>query len=185
MENQDFTDLQKLLRLKRHEQPPPGYHENFLREFQRRQRQAVVQVPVWRIAWDRLTAAFAPADVPRFAYAAAAAVVLFAAGFASRGILSTSPADAPLVASASVAAAPTLVVPVAATSPGGMTPVTLAMGQNQGVAFAAPGTQVVFLSEPDFRRLQQQQDTLRRDESKPRYLLDPRPARVERVSASF
>ena len=50
MENQDFTDLQKLLRLKRHEQPPPGYHERFLREFQRRQRQAGVQVPVWRIA---------------------------------------------------------------------------------------------------------------------------------------
>jgi hypothetical protein len=31
-------EIGRLLRLKRYEQPPPGYFENFLREFRRRQR---------------------------------------------------------------------------------------------------------------------------------------------------
>src|ERR1700754_745127 len=32
------TDIQKLLKLKRYEAPPSGFHENFLKEFRRRQR---------------------------------------------------------------------------------------------------------------------------------------------------
>lgn len=32
------VDIQKLLQLKRYEAPPSGFHENFLNEFQRRQR---------------------------------------------------------------------------------------------------------------------------------------------------
>ena len=189
MENQDFTDLQKLLRLKRHEAPPPGYHEDFLREFQRRQSRAVLHVPLWRIVWDRVTAAITPVDAPRFAYAAAAAIVLFAAGFASREILSGPKADASAgLAAAAPASSPATALVLPASTNGGVSPVSLAMGQSHGVALAAPGTQIVFLSEPDFRRLQQQQEqgsTVRRAPAKPRYLLDSRPARVEQVSASF
>jgi hypothetical protein len=51
----EFEDNQiaKLLRLKRYEQPPPGYFENFLHEFHRRQRDELLRQPLWRICLDR------------------------------------------------------------------------------------------------------------------------------------
>jgi hypothetical protein len=43
----------QLLRLKKYEQPPPGYFEGFLHEFHRRQRDELLKEPVWRIALQR------------------------------------------------------------------------------------------------------------------------------------
>src|SRR2546430_1741332 len=45
--------IARLLRLKRYEQPPPGYFENFLHEFHRRQRDELLHEPLWSICVDR------------------------------------------------------------------------------------------------------------------------------------
>ena len=46
-------EIARLLRLKRYEQPPPDYFENFLHEFHRRQRDELRRQPLWRICVDR------------------------------------------------------------------------------------------------------------------------------------
>jgi hypothetical protein len=46
-------EIGRLLRLKRYEQPPPDYFENFLHEFRRRQRDELLRQPIWRICFER------------------------------------------------------------------------------------------------------------------------------------
>jgi hypothetical protein len=79
----DETDIQRLLRLKRHELPPAGYHEKFLQDFHRRQRADLLRQPVWKIAVERMGAFFGEFTMVRGGYAAATAAVLLFAGVAS------------------------------------------------------------------------------------------------------
>jgi hypothetical protein len=53
MDEFNDNEIRKLLRLKRYEQPPPGYFDNFLHEFHRRQRDELLREPLWRICVDR------------------------------------------------------------------------------------------------------------------------------------
>src|SRR4029077_12677353 len=46
-------EIARLLRLKRDEQPPPAYYENFLSEFRRRQRDQFLRQPLLSICLDR------------------------------------------------------------------------------------------------------------------------------------
>ena len=47
-------EIIRLLRLKRYEQPPPGYFENFLHEsVRRRRRDELLREPLWSICVDR------------------------------------------------------------------------------------------------------------------------------------
>ena len=50
----DDDDIAQLLRLKRYEQPPPDYFENFLHEFHRRQRDELFRQPLWRSCFERV-----------------------------------------------------------------------------------------------------------------------------------
>src|SRR5438477_13198333 len=43
--------IARLLRLKRYEQPPPDYFENFLHEFRRRRCDELLRQPRWRRIW--------------------------------------------------------------------------------------------------------------------------------------
>lgn len=81
-------NVSKLLRLKRYEQPPPGYFEDFLREFQKRQRTEALRRPAWAVLWDRITSIAPTFRVPQFAYTA---ILLLAAG-ASTLIVTQQPA---------------------------------------------------------------------------------------------
>ncbi|MEI8233874.1 MAG: hypothetical protein WCH57_04220 [Verrucomicrobiota bacterium] len=77
----DDQTLSKLLRLKRFEQPPAGYYEDFLREFQARQRAEILRRPAWRILLDRWEAFREEYfTLARFSYATASLAVLCVAG---------------------------------------------------------------------------------------------------------
>ena len=70
--------ISRLLRLKRYEQPSPEYFENFLAEFQLRQRAEVIHRPFWKIAWDRLAPIFILPPVPRLVTVGSFAVAVVA-----------------------------------------------------------------------------------------------------------
>ena len=74
------NDIGKLLRLKRHEQPPPAYFDNFLHEFHRRQRAELLRQPLWRVVMQRAHDFMFQLNVPTLASypAAAAALVILA-----------------------------------------------------------------------------------------------------------
>jgi len=74
-------NISKLLRLKRHEQPPPGYFDGFLREFQSRQRAELLRLSLWEIVWERISCIAPSLQVPRLAYASVAALALAASAF--------------------------------------------------------------------------------------------------------
>jgi len=84
MDQFDDTEIARLLRLKRYEQPPPGYFENFLHEFHRRQRDELLRQPLWRICLDRAHNFMLQLDVRSLAsYPAAVAAVLLCAAVIS------------------------------------------------------------------------------------------------------
>ncbi len=71
----DENQLQALLRLKRYENPPPGYFDGLLDRVHRRQREELLSRPAWRIALDRVRAFFAPLQMG-WRHAGAMAAVL-------------------------------------------------------------------------------------------------------------
>jgi hypothetical protein len=98
MEEFDEKEIAKLLRLKRYEQPPPGYFENFLHEFHRRQRDELLREPLWRICLQRAQDFMLRLNVPALtSYPAAVTAVLVCAAIISLKVYQT-PATRPHVA---------------------------------------------------------------------------------------
>jgi hypothetical protein len=84
MDEFDDNEIARLLRLKRYEQPPPGYFENFLHEFHRRQRDELLRQPLWRICLERVHNFMLQLDVRSLAsYPTAVAAVLLCAAIFS------------------------------------------------------------------------------------------------------
>ena len=71
--------ITKLLRLKRYEQPPEEYFQNFLAEFQTRQRSEVIHRPLLQIARDRFCSMFVMPPVSKLVMATSFAAAVFAA----------------------------------------------------------------------------------------------------------
>jgi hypothetical protein len=84
MDQFDDSEIARLLRLKRYEQPPPGYFENFLHEFHRRQRNELLRQPLWRICLERAHSFMLGLDVRALtSYPTAVAAVLVCAAIVS------------------------------------------------------------------------------------------------------
>ena len=84
MDEFNDNEIAKLLRLKRYEQPPPGYFEDFLHEFHRRQRDELLRQPLWRICLERAHDVMFRLDVRSLAsYPAAVTAVLVCAAVIS------------------------------------------------------------------------------------------------------
>lgn len=79
MENE--KNISKLLRLKRYEQPPQGYHEKFLRDFHRRQRSELLKPNPWQTFWDGISGLWPNFQVPKLAYATMAVAAIASAAF--------------------------------------------------------------------------------------------------------
>src|ERR1700745_1081690 len=84
MDEFNDSEIARLLRLNRYKQPPPGYFENFLHEFHRRQRDELLRQPLWRICLERAHTFMLGLDVRWVAsYPAAVTAVLVCAAVIS------------------------------------------------------------------------------------------------------
>ena len=104
------SQLQALLRLKRHEQPPAGYYENLLDRVHRRQREEMLRRSAWQIALERIRAFFAPLQMD-WRQAGAMAAILVAGIFAIRVAIPERPADSGQVADRGQISAPQATAP--------------------------------------------------------------------------
>lgn len=154
---EDFDEISKLLRLKRFEQPPPAYFEDFLQEFKHRQRSQLLREPAWRIAWDRVTAFFGEHTPARIGYGLASTAVLIVAGITSFNILQSRP----IPEMAAIARAP--------------------HGTAQQAAYLSLNTQAPMPGLPtlDSRMAQMAAGF------PPRYVMDTRPVSYEQPPSSF
>lgn len=71
----DFEDIQRLIRLKRFEQPEEGFTENFLQQFHQRQRAEMLQRSSLELLRERVATWWEHLMVPKWSIAGAAAAV--------------------------------------------------------------------------------------------------------------
>ncbi|MFK7909632.1 MAG: hypothetical protein AB8F34_03430 [Akkermansiaceae bacterium] len=80
MQDENFSEVQKLIALKRHEQPDDAYFEEFLDEFHRRQRQELLQRSSRSLFAERISTWFSGTNKWNFVWGGglAYAIVLLA-----------------------------------------------------------------------------------------------------------
>jgi len=76
----EFEDIQRLIRLKRHEQPPPGFVEDFVSTFQDRQRSEMLRNSARVLLWERVTTYMEGLLNPKWAWAGATAAAVLGLG---------------------------------------------------------------------------------------------------------
>lgn len=101
----DFENIQKLIRLKRFENPGEGFTEEFLKEFHQRQRAEMLKQSSLDLLAERVLTWWHHMTVPRWSLATAAAAVCVGSFWLFGG---TSTQSAPEVAKAPPSLSPTL-----------------------------------------------------------------------------
>ena len=82
----DEKQLQKLIRIKRFEQPPPGYFDRALIEFHRRQREELLRRSATSIWWERFSSSLWNFRVPSYAYGAVFGIFVVVATIIGSGL---------------------------------------------------------------------------------------------------
>jgi hypothetical protein len=155
MDEFNDNEIARLLRLKRYEQPPPGYFENFLHEFHRRQRDELLRQPLWRIALQRAQDFMMTLNVARLAsYPVAVTAVLICAAVISLKISQTPPAP----------------------SMAQVTPIISPQVSDESWSLAEPASTRVTVSQP---RIHYSNLSTHRSATPPRYVLDSMPVSYE------
>ena len=72
----EIDPIQQLIRLKRHEQPPVDFVEDFLRTFHQRQRAELLQQSARGLLWERLTTYFEDLMTPKLGWAFASVLAI-------------------------------------------------------------------------------------------------------------
>ena len=158
--------LSALLRLKRHELPPPGYFDRLLEDVHRRQRTELLRRPLWKIAAERWQTLFSEHSMGSLSYAGAmASLVIVGAGAVA--LFSTGTPSGSGVAQAAQST-PALLVSAEPSRTANELP-------RSGVHLASA------LAPLDFQTGQQRM----RSHDLPRYVIDARPVSYEPSSISF
>jgi energy-converting hydrogenase Eha subunit A len=158
MDEFDDREIARLLRLKRYEQPPPGYFENFLHEFHRRQRDELLRQPLWRICLERAHAFMLGLDVRSLtSYPAAVTAVLVCAAVISLKIY-----QQPETARVALQSPPVISTPVNA--------------EGEELNLASPVSMQILRTQP-VRSFRESAQTHRA--APPRYVLDSVPVSYE------
>ena len=89
--------LSALLRVKRFEQPPAEYFEQLLKDVHRRQRADLLQLPLWKIAVERVQTFFGEHSMSHLTYGGALASVLVV-GVTTIGLMTTRQPGRPQIA---------------------------------------------------------------------------------------
>jgi hypothetical protein len=163
MDHFDDQEIGKLLRLKKYEQPPPGYFENFLHEFHRRQRDELLRQPLWSLVWQRIYDSFLRINVPSLtSYPAAVAAVLICAAVVSLKIYQT-----PAPESFATVAPTQMAMPVVNTTP------------VDDFTLSSPVRLATRSLGPDLSRQIDESASTHRAQTPPRYVLDRLPVSYE------
>jgi hypothetical protein len=162
MDEFNDNEISKLLRLKRYEQPPAGYFENFLHEFHCRQRDDLLRQPLWRICLERAQDFMFRLNVPSLtSYPVAATAVLICAA-----VISLKVYQQPQTAGVALQSRPALSAP--ANVEGEWT-------------LASPVSATRVLAAQPLRKSQSGRTHFRNGGTPPRYVLDSVPVSYESI----
>ncbi len=97
----EFENLQRLMRLKRHERPAEDFVEDFLSRFKERQRAELLRQSARGLLWERLGTLLGDFISPRWTTAGATAAIAVVAAWTTLGIVGGGRQDQPAYAEAS------------------------------------------------------------------------------------
>lgn len=177
MKDFNENEIGKLLRLKRYEQPPQGYFEEFLHEFHRRQRAELLRQPVWREWLQKVQDGMLELNLPALTSSRAvmAAVVVCAALLSINVYRDTEPVT-------NVAVAPVKrAVPVASPTQ----QAAVAVASNDEASWSLSSPVAVRAMDASALRSAREHIQTHRLAAPPRYVLDSTPVSYEPASFRF